>query len=110
MTSRCSTASSGASTAPAAGPGGRPPRVVAQQVERDRVQPRLRRAAPPVEALARAQRALERVGQQVLRERPVAGPVREEAEQPLRLGLVEPLEVLVAHRRTSSIRNRLARS
>ena len=36
-------------------------------------------------------------GGEVLGQRAVARPVREEAEQTLRLGLVEPLELVIAH-------------
>src|SRR4051794_5852680 len=71
--------------------------VVAQQVERDRVQPRLLRPALAVVLGPAAQRTFERVGQQVLGQRAVAGAVGEEREQARSLGVVEPLEVLVAH-------------
>jgi hypothetical protein len=71
--------------------------VIAQQVERDRVQPRLLRAAAAVEPAPLPQRPLERVGQQVLGQRAVSGAVDEEAEQPLGLALVEPLEIRISH-------------
>ena len=54
-------------------------------------------APAAVEAAPRAQRPLERVREQVLGQHAVAGAVGEEAEQPLRLGLVEPLELVVTH-------------
>src|SRR5206468_3801878 len=59
---------------------------------------------------ARAQRALERVGQQILGQRAVSRAVGEEREQPRGLGVVEPLEVRVAHLTGDSIRKRAAPS
>jgi len=55
--------------------------VVAQEVERDGVEPSLLARLARVEAPARAQNALEGVGQDVLGERPVAGPEDQEAKQ-----------------------------
>ena len=78
--------------------GRRPARVVAQQVHRDRVEPRPLRALPRVVAPARAQRALERVREQVLGQRAVAGAVGQEAVEALGLPPVQPVEVRFAHR------------
>jgi hypothetical protein len=75
---------------------GRPAHMVAQEVQRDGVQPRLLRAAAAVVADPGAQRPLERVRQQVLGQRAIARPVGQEGEQALGLGGVEPLELVVA--------------
>jgi hypothetical protein len=70
--------------------------VIAQAVQRDRVEPRLLARPSRVEAAIRAQDALERVAQQVLGERRVARAVDEEREQRTRVCGVESLEVLVS--------------
>ncbi len=97
---------------------GRPPAgVVAQAVQRDRVEPGLLGAAPGIEAAPAAQDAFEGVAEQVLGERPVAGAVDEEGEQWTGVGGVESLEVLVSQRScpfrgepSASSRRRLARA
>src|SRR5579884_628277 len=73
------------------------PRVIAQQVERDRVEPGLLGRLAAFERPPRPQHPLERVGQQVLGERRVAAAVNEKREQPCRVLVVEPLKVLISH-------------
>ena len=74
---------------------------VAQAVEGDRVEPGLlpRPRRPGSRPGTGPEDLLERVGQEILAQRRVAGPVGEEPEQRLRVLVVEPLEVSVADRR-----------
>jgi hypothetical protein len=77
---------------------GAPAGVVAQEVDGDRVQPRLLRAAPAVEEPPAPQRPLEGVGHEVLGHGAVARPHDEEREQ--RLGVLgeEAIEGGVVHK------------
>src|SRR5439155_15423373 len=72
-----------------------PPVLVAQQIERDRVEPGLLARLAAVEAPASAERTLERVGQKVLGQHTVAGAVAEEGVQRLSVLRIQPLKCLV---------------
>src|SRR5205809_1907246 len=73
-------------------------RVVAQAIERDRVEPGLLARLAPIEEAPASQCALERVGDEILRKRAVPAAIGEEAEKALSVLLVKALELLVAHR------------
>jgi hypothetical protein len=73
-----------------------PPGVVTQAVQRDRVEPRLLAPSPRIEQALCREDALERIAEQILRQRVVTGAVVEKREQRPGVGRVESLEVLVS--------------
>ena len=73
------------------------PAMVAEAVERDRVEPGFLAPLAAVEPAAATQGPLEGVREQVLCEHSVAGAVDEKAEKCLGVVLVEAVELLVAH-------------
>ncbi|MEA2370658.1 MAG: hypothetical protein QOH12_1052 [Solirubrobacteraceae bacterium] len=87
--------------------------AVAQTVEGNRVEPGLlgRADRPRPGSRSRPQDLLESVREEILAQCRIAGPVREEPEQRLRVLLVQPLEVSVADSSNGiPVRNRPASS
>src|SRR5215208_967427 len=72
--------------------------AVAQEVQRDRVQPGLLAGLAAVEALPGAQGALEGVRKEILRKRRISRSIGEKAEERLGVFLVKALEVIPPHK------------
>src|SRR3954447_7010184 len=74
-------------------------RVIPKAIQGDRIEPVLLAAATALEAAPRSECSLERLGNQVLRQGPIAGSIRQKTKEVLGVELVELLEIFHAHRR-----------
>src|SRR5205085_5177483 len=73
--------------------------MIANEIERDGVEPRLLTGPTTIERTAGRQDTLEGVGEKVLRQRLVAGAACEKAEEWRRMLAVQPFEIRDSHQR-----------